>query len=172
MRYEAFYQRSIEQPEAFWAEQARRIHWQVPPERVLDVSRPPFRRWFVGGTTNLCYNAIDRHLDARGEQLALVAVSTETGVTRELSYRDLYREVNVFAAVLVSLGVGKGDRVVIVDDLIATGGTMMAGKLLLERLGASVVEGAAIIDLPDLGGSKLLTEAGLPLFTVTAFGGH
>ena len=65
-----------------------------------------------------------------------------------------------------------GDRVVIVDDLIATGGTMMAGKKLLERLGATVIEGAAIVDLPDLGGSKLLRDAGLPLFTVTGFGGH
>ena len=65
-----------------------------------------------------------------------------------------------------------GQRVLVVDDLIATGGTMMAGKLLLERLGATVVEGAAIIDLPELGGSKLLTQASLPLFTVTAFGGH
>ncbi|TCG09763.1 adenine phosphoribosyltransferase [Paraburkholderia steynii] len=65
-----------------------------------------------------------------------------------------------------------GDRVVIIDDLIATGGTMMAGKKLLERLGATVIEGAAIVDLPDLGGSKLLREAGLPLFTVTTFGGH
>lgn len=68
--------------------------------------------------------------------------------------------------------VGQGDRVVIVDDLIATGGTMLAGKRLLERLGATVVEGAAIIDLPELGGSKLLTEAGLPLYTITSFGGH
>jgi adenine phosphoribosyltransferase len=65
-----------------------------------------------------------------------------------------------------------GDRVVIVDDLIATGGTMMAGNKLLERLGAVVVEGAAIIDLPDLGGSKLLRDAGLQLYTVTEFGGH
>jgi adenine phosphoribosyltransferase len=65
-----------------------------------------------------------------------------------------------------------GDRLVIVDDLIATGGTMMAGKKLLERLGAEVIEGAAIIDLPDLGGSALLRAAGLPLFTVTEFGGH
>jgi len=66
----------------------------------------------------------------------------------------------------------RGSRVVIVDDLIATGGTMMAGKKLLERLGAEVVEGAAIVDLPDLGGSKLLRESGLPLYTVTAFSGH
>ena len=65
-----------------------------------------------------------------------------------------------------------GERVVLVDDLIATGGTMMAGKILLERLGAVVVEGAAIIDLPELGGSKLLRESGLPLFTVCEFSGH
>jgi len=65
-----------------------------------------------------------------------------------------------------------GERVVLVDDLIATGGTMMAGKMLLERLGAVVVEGAAIIDLPELGGSKLLREAGLPLYTVCEFSGH
>ncbi|SAL14803.1 adenine phosphoribosyltransferase [Caballeronia sordidicola] len=65
-----------------------------------------------------------------------------------------------------------GERVVIVDDLIATGGTMMAGKILLERLGAVVVEGAAIVDLPALGGSKLLRESGLPLFTVCEFDGH
>ncbi|WGS50332.1 adenine phosphoribosyltransferase [Paraburkholderia sp. D15] len=65
-----------------------------------------------------------------------------------------------------------GERVVIVDDLIATGGTMMAGKILLERLGAVVVEGAAIIDLPELGGSKRLRDGGLPLYTVTRFDGH
>jgi adenine phosphoribosyltransferase len=65
-----------------------------------------------------------------------------------------------------------GDRVVIVDDLIATGGTMMAGKMLLDRLGAVVVEGAAIVDLPELGGSKLLGDGGLALYTVTSFDGH
>ncbi|MCY1242724.1 Adenine phosphoribosyltransferase [compost metagenome] len=60
----------------------------------------------------------------------------------------------------------------LVDDLIATGGTMMAGRKLLERLGATVVEGAAIVDLPELGGSKLLQDSGLPLFTVCRFDGH
>lgn len=113
MRYEDAYRRSIEEPEAFWAEQARAIHWHRPPQRILEYVDPPFRRWFAGGTTNLCYNAIDRHLAERADQLALVAVSSETGVTRELSYRELHREVNTFAAVLVSLGVGKGDRVVV-----------------------------------------------------------
>ncbi|MDE2308436.1 MAG: AMP-binding protein, partial [Xanthomonadaceae bacterium] len=113
MRYEEFYRQSVDEPEQFWGEQARLIHWHTPPRQILDQSNPPFRRWFVGGTTNLCYNAVDRHLAERGEQLALVAVSSETGSTQEISYRVLYREVNRFAGILQSLDVGKGDRVVI-----------------------------------------------------------
>ncbi len=113
MRYEEFYRRSIEQPEAFWAEQAEAIHWHHAPDRILDDSQPPFRKWFVGGQTNLCYNAVDRHLEARAEQLALVTISTETGLTREITYRELHREVNTFAAVIRALGVERGDRVVI-----------------------------------------------------------
>ncbi|MET0331499.1 MAG: AMP-binding protein, partial [Dyella sp.] len=140
MRYEDFYRQSIEQPEVFWAEQARRIHWDNFPERILDDSNPPFRRWFVGGTTNLCYNALDRHLQARGEQLALVAISSETGLTREFSYRQLHREVNVFAAMLRALDVGQGDRVVIYLPNIAE--AVMA-MLACARIGAihSVVFG-------------------------------
>ena len=113
MGYDAFYRQSIEEPERFWGEQARLIHWETPPQKILDASKLPFRRWFVGGTTNLCYNAVDRHLAERGEQLALVAISTETGATEEITYRVLYREVNRFAGILQSLDVGKGDRVVI-----------------------------------------------------------
>ncbi|OZB57904.1 MAG: propionate--CoA ligase [Lysobacterales bacterium 14-68-21] len=113
MGYDEFYRQSVEEPERFWGEQARLIHWEVPPQQILDASKLPFRRWFVGGTTNLCYNAVDRHLADRAEQLALVAISTETGRTDEVTYRELHREVNRFAAVLKSLGVGKGDRVVI-----------------------------------------------------------
>ena len=140
MRYEDFYRRSIEQPEAFWAEQAQAIHWRVPPATILDDSRPPFRRWFVGGQTNLCYNAVDRHLEARGDQRALVAISSETGETRELSYRDLHREVNAFSAVLQSLGVGRGDRVVIYMPNIAEA---VFAMLACARIGAihSVVFG-------------------------------
>ena len=113
MGYDAFYRQSVEEPERFWSEQARLIHWDTPPRQILDASTPPFRRWFVGGTTNLCFNAVDRHLAERGEQLALVAISTETDHVAEVTYRQLHREVNRFAAVLVSLGVGRGDRVVI-----------------------------------------------------------
>lgn len=113
MRYDDEYRRSILDPEGFWAQAAQAIEWQVPPERILDYARPPFRRWFVGGRTNLCHNAVDRHVAERGDQLALVGVSSETGQTRELSYRQLHREVNTFAAVLRELDVGEGDRVVI-----------------------------------------------------------
>ena len=113
MRYQDFYRRSIEQPEAFWAEAATAIDWHTPPQSILEYDRPPFRRWFAGGTTNLCHNAVDRHLAERGDQLALVGWSSETGSVRELTFRQLHREVNAFAASLCSLGVGKGDRVVV-----------------------------------------------------------
>jgi propionyl-CoA synthetase len=140
MRYEEFYRRSIEQPEAFWAEQAQAIHWHRPPRQILDDSRPPFRKWFVGGETNLCYNAVDRHLAERGDQLALAAVSTETGITRDITYRELHREVNAFAAVLKSLDVGRGDRVVIYMPNIAEA---VFAMLACARIGAvhSVVFG-------------------------------
>lgn len=85
--------------------------------------------------------------------------------TYELEYGNATVEMHTDA-------VQAGDRVVLIDDLIATGGTMMAGKRLLERLGATVIEGAAIVDLPELGGSKRLRDSGLPLFTLVDFEGH
>ena len=85
--------------------------------------------------------------------------------TYELEYGSATVELHTDA-------VKAGDRVLLVDDLIATGGTMMAGKRLLEKLGAQVTEGAAIVDLPELGGSVRLREAGLPLFTLLDFAGH
>jgi adenine phosphoribosyltransferase len=85
--------------------------------------------------------------------------------TYELEYGSATVEMHTDA-------VHAGDRVVLVDDLIATGGTMMAGKRLLERLGAQVIEGAAIVDLPELGGSRKLRESGLALFTLVDFEGH
>ncbi|MDE2615391.1 MAG: adenine phosphoribosyltransferase [Burkholderiales bacterium] len=85
--------------------------------------------------------------------------------TYELEYGSATVELHTDA-------VKPGDRVLLVDDLIATGGTMMAGKKLLEKLGAQVMEGAAIVDLPELKGSARLREAGLPLFTLLDFAGH
>ena len=140
MSYESEYRRSLEQPEAFWAEQAQAIHWHKPPQRILDYYDPPFRRWFAGGETNLCYNAVDRHLAERPDQLALVAISTETGVTRRVTYRELHREVNTFAAVLRALGVTLGERVVIYMPNMAEA---VFAVLACARLGAihSVVFG-------------------------------
>jgi len=140
MSYESEYRRSIEQPEAFWAEQAQAIHWHAPPQKILEYTNPPFRKWFSGGETNLCYNCVDRHLAERADQLALVAVSTETNVTRRVTYGELYREVNTFAAVLAALGVKKGERVVIYMPNMAEA---VFAVLACARLGAvhSVVFG-------------------------------
>jgi len=138
--YREFYRRSIEDKEGFWAEQAKLVHWQRPPGKVLDYRRPPFARWFVGGETNLCYNALDRHLGARGDQKALVYISTETGEETSFSYRELHLEVQRAAAMMRSLGVGKGDRVVIYLPMIPEA---VIAMLACARLGAvhSVVFG-------------------------------
>jgi propionyl-CoA synthetase len=132
-RYAEFYRRSIETPEAFWAEQAKLIDWQTPPQQVLDAGNPPFARWFVGGTTNLCHNAVDRHLATRGDQPALIAVSTETGTEKSYSFKELHAEVQRVAASLIELGVGKGDRVLIYMPMIPEAAFAM---LACARLGA------------------------------------
>ncbi len=117
-KYQEFHRRSIEQRDAFWAEQARMIEWHKPFSKVLDYSRPPFAKWFVDGETNLCHNAVDRHLEERASQPALIYISTETGEDKTYSYAELHREVQRMAAVLMSLGVGKGDRVLIYMPMI------------------------------------------------------
>jgi propionyl-CoA synthetase len=112
------HERSLAEPEAFWGEQARRIEWRTPFTRVLDDTRPPFTRWFVGGETNLCHNAVDRHLATRGDQRALIYVSSETGEERVTTYRELFVEVNRVAAMLRGLGVAQGDRVLVYMPMI------------------------------------------------------
>jgi propionyl-CoA synthetase len=116
--YKEYHRRSLEDRDSFWAEQAKLIDWHKPYSKVLDYSRPPFAKWFVGGETNLCHNAVDRHLQTRGEQNALIYISTETGDQANFTYRELYSEVNRAAAMLQSLGVGQGDRVLIYMPMI------------------------------------------------------
>ena len=111
--YAEFHRRSIEDRDSFWTEQARLIDWQRPFDNVLDYSRPPFARWFPGGTTNLSHNAVDRHLAVRGDQNALIWISTEVDKTEAFTYRQLHAEVNRTAAMMQSLGVKQGDRVII-----------------------------------------------------------
>ncbi|MFD1893594.1 propionate--CoA ligase [Ottowia beijingensis] len=138
--YADFYRRSIDDRDAFWAEQARLIDWQTPPQTICDYSKPPFAKWFVGGTTNLCHNAVDRHLKDRAEQPALIFVSTETDQEKVYTFRELHAEVQRMAAVLKDLGVGKGDRVLIYMPMIAEAAFAM---LACVRIGAlhSVVFG-------------------------------
>ncbi len=138
--YADFYQRSLTDRNAFWAEQAKLIDWQTQPQQICDYSNPPFAKWFVGGTTNLCHNAIDRHLKDRADQAALIFVSTETNVEKVYSFRELHAEVQRMAAVLKALGVQKGDRVLIYMPMIAQAAFAM---LACARIGAihSVVFG-------------------------------
>ena len=116
--YREFHARSINDRDAFWTEQARLIDWHAPFQRTLDYSRPPFARWFVGGRTNLCHNAIDRHLAERGDQPALIYVSTEVDAEKTYTFSQLHREVNRMAGILRGLGVGRGDRVLIYMPMI------------------------------------------------------
>ena len=128
-----FHRRSLADRDAFWAEQAQLVDWQTPPQQICDYSKPPFARWFVGGTTNLCHNAVDRHLKDRADQAALIYVSSETGAEKVYSFRDLHAEVQRMAAVIRSLGVQKGDRVLIYMPMIAEAAFAM---LACARLGA------------------------------------
>jgi propionyl-CoA synthetase len=140
MNYAEFHRRSLAEPEAFWAEQAKRIDWQQPFTRVLNNDRPPFTRWFEGGTTNLCHNAVDRHLATLPDQNALIWVSTEVGKEEVWSFRELHAEVQRMAAVILSLGVKQGDRVLIYMPMIPEA---VFAMLACARIGAihSVVFG-------------------------------
>ncbi len=139
-RYAEFHRRSITDREAFWAEQAQLIDWQKAPQQICDYSNPPFARWYVGGQTNLCHNAVDRHLKDRADQAALIYVSTETDQEKTYSFRELHAEVQRMAASLRELGVQKGDRVLIYMPMIAEAAFAM---LACARIGAihSVVFG-------------------------------
>jgi propionyl-CoA synthetase len=138
--YRELHARSIADRAGFWTEQSARIDWQTPPARALDYTRPPFARWFVGGTTNLCHNAVDRHLAARGDASALIYVSTETDQEKVYSFAQLHREVNRMAGILLALGVQRGDRVLIYMPMIPEA---VFAMLACARIGAihSVVFG-------------------------------
>jgi propionyl-CoA synthetase len=138
--YADFHRRSIQDRDGFWSEQAQLVDWKSAPQEVCDYSNPPFARWFVGGTTNLCHNAVDRHLKDRADQAALIAVSTETNIEKVYSFSELHLEVQRMAASLLELGVKKGDRVLIYMPMIAEAAFAM---LACARIGAihSVVFG-------------------------------
>jgi len=131
--YADFYKQSIDHPDAFWTEQAKLIDWFTPFTRVCNDDNPPFASWFEGGKTNLCHNAVDRHLATRGDQAALIYVSSETGVEKTYSFNELHLEVQRMAASLKAMGVVQGDRVLIYMPMIAEAAFAM---LACARIGA------------------------------------
>lgn len=139
-KYREIYQQSIQNPDTFWAEKAQLIHWEKSFDSVLDYQNPPFAKWFVGGRTNICFNAVDRHLETRADQAALIAVSVETDTTTTYNYQQLFEEVNRMAAIMQAHNIGQGDRVLIYMPMVAQACFAMLAAL---RLGAihSVVFG-------------------------------
>jgi propionyl-CoA synthetase len=143
LRAQEFCQRALTDPTTFWTEQSQAIHWERPFDQVCDFSRPPFSRWFVGGKTNLCYNAVDRHLPARATQPALQFLSTEVEAEGTFTYQELYDEVNTFAAVLRSLGLRRGDRAVIYLPMIPEAAFAMLACVRLGVIHSVVFAGFA-----------------------------
>jgi propionyl-CoA synthetase len=140
-RYDDVYERSINDPEAFWAEAAEAVHWYKTWDKVLDDSNKPFYRWFAGAEVNTCYNALDVHVEnGRGDQPALIYDSPVTDTKKTFTYRELTDKVATFAGVLAAAGVGKGDRVIVYMPMIPQAAVAM---LACARLGAvhSVVFG-------------------------------
>ena len=139
--YDAIYNRWLNDPEDFWAEAAEAVHWDKKWDRVLDDSRPPFYRWFPGGSINTCYNALDRHVESgRADQPALIYDSPVTATVQTFTYRELLDHVARFAGVLSAQGVQKGDRVIIYMPMVPEA---IVAMLACARIGAihSVVFG-------------------------------
>lgn len=139
--YKKAYERSLTDPEGFWADAAEDLHWERKWDRVLDDSQKPFYRWFVGGQLNTCYNALDRHIaDGRGNQPALIYDSPVTNTIKTYTYAELRDEVALFAGVLTAQGIQKGDRVIIYMPMVPEA---VIAMLACARIGAihSVVFG-------------------------------
>jgi len=139
--YQGAYERSLNDPEGFWADAAQEIDWYKTWDKVLDDSQAPFYRWFAGAECNTCYNALDRHVaGGRADQAALIYDSPVTGTVKTYSYAELLDQVARFAGVLAGLGVSKGDRVIVYMPMVPEAAIAM---LACARLGAihSVVFG-------------------------------
>jgi acetyl-CoA synthetase len=165
--YERLYQQSLDDPDGFWSDQAQRIDWVTPPTRISNWSYDPVDiKWFEDGVLNLCFNCVDRHLEARADQTALLFEGDEPGMGRAITYGELYREVVRMANCLKALGAGKGDRVTIYMPMIPEAAVAM---LACARIGAvhSVVFGGFS---PDALHGRI--EDCASRFVVTADGGN
>jgi acetyl-CoA synthetase len=142
-KYRDMYARSIKDPNAFWAEQAKRIDWIKPFKKVKNTSYDPHNvsiKWFEDGTLNVAYNCVDRHLAKRGDQVAIIWEGDDPGNDKKITYKQLHADVQKFANVLKARGVKKGDRVTIYLPMIVEAAVAM---LACARIGAihSVVFG-------------------------------
>ncbi len=148
--YDAAYRKSIENPEAFWGEIAEGFHWDQKPHQILDNSNPVFTRWFVGGKTNICYNALDRHVkNGRGEKPALIWEGAAQGTTRVITYLELYRQVNRLAAVFKSFGVEKGDRIVLYMPTVPEAVMVMLAATRIGAIHAGIFTGYGMENITE-----------------------
>eukprot|EP00079_Xenopus_tropicalis_P008506 XP_002931666.1 PREDICTED: acyl-CoA synthetase short-chain family member 3, mitochondrial isoform X1 [Xenopus tropicalis] len=117
--YEHIFQSSVQEPEKVWGEAAGNIAWFKPWSKIMDNSNPPFTKWFIDGELNICYNAVDRHIESgRGDQPAIIYDSPVTNTKQAITYKEIYEQVSRLASVLCKYGVKKGDRVVIYMPMI------------------------------------------------------
>jgi acetyl-CoA synthetase len=161
--YESLYRRSIQDPEGFWAGIAAELHWFTPWTSVLEW-KLPLAKWFVGGKINLCYNCVDRHALGAGKNKVAILWEGEPGETRQLTYGELYLEVQKFANVLKGLGIQKGDRVAVYMGMTPE---LAIALLACARIGAvhSVIFGGfaanALVDrINDASCVALITQDG------------
>lgn len=163
--YQTMYDESINSPSTFWSRIASDLHWFHPWTQVLDKSNHPFFKWFTGGQTNLCYNCVDRHLEAHENKKAII-YEGEPGDSRSLTYRELFEETCKFANTLLNLGVRKGDRVSIYLPLIPEA---VISILACARIGAihNVIFGGFAVD--SIRGRLIDSQSKL---VITADGGY
>ncbi len=133
-QYEEMYRQAQQNPEQFWAEQAKALHWFTPWSKVLDWSNPPFSRWFVGGKTNVAYNCVDRHLTSWRRNKAAIVWEGENFEQRILTYQELFRKVCKFANALKELGLKSGGKAIIYMPMVPEAAVAM---LACARLGVT-----------------------------------
>ncbi len=162
--YKKLYGKSEKDLEGFWAEQANCIHWFKKWDKVLDYGKAPFVKWFSGGTTNISYNCLDRHLKTKGDKIALIWEGEPLTDSKKYTYKELHREVSKFANVLKAHGIKKGDRVNLYLPMIPE---LAIAMLACTRIGAihSIVFGGFSAEslkdrIIDAGAKMLITSDG------------
>ncbi|ADJ26303.1 acetate/CoA ligase [Dehalogenimonas lykanthroporepellens BL-DC-9] len=162
--YDEMYRRSLEDPEGFWAEQAESLDWFKPWEKVLDW-KAPYARWFVGGKLNLSYQCLDRHMKTETRNKVAFYWEGELGDSQVLTYHEMYRLTNNYAAALKRLGVNRGDKVALYLPMIPALPVFM---LACARIGAiftvvfSAFSGQALADrVEDVNAKVIITASGM-----------